>query len=156
MIGDTRQRFCGDCKMNVYNLSGMTKQEAENLIVNAEGRLCVRFFRRADGTVLTKDCPVGWAAVKRRVTRISAALASLLFGILAGIGMNAFFSREERQVMGSMVPANTRPLMGDIAEPTDYQPEVGKIAVQPKGTNGKDVMGEMVVPVTPVKITRNR
>jgi hypothetical protein len=24
MVGDNRQRFCGDCKLNVYNLSGMT------------------------------------------------------------------------------------------------------------------------------------
>ena len=22
MIGDNRKRFCGDCKLNVYNLSG--------------------------------------------------------------------------------------------------------------------------------------
>lgn len=61
MYGDERKRFCSECKLNVYNLSGMTRREAERLIVNAEGRLCVRFFRRADGTVLTKNCPVGWA-----------------------------------------------------------------------------------------------
>ena len=25
MIGNERSRHCGDCKLNVYNLSGMTK-----------------------------------------------------------------------------------------------------------------------------------
>ena len=53
MIGNNRQRHCGDCKLDVYNLSGMTKRDAENLIMNSEGRLCARFFRRADGTVTT-------------------------------------------------------------------------------------------------------
>ena len=50
MYGNDRMRFCGDCKLNVYNLSGMTRNEAENLIMNAEGRLCVRFSAsRRDG-----------------------------------------------------------------------------------------------------------
>ncbi|HMT07118.1 MAG TPA: hypothetical protein PKA82_03870, partial [Pyrinomonadaceae bacterium] len=64
MYGDDRKRFCGECKLNVYNLSGMTKDEAEALITNAEGRLCVRLYRREDGSVITQDCPVGWAKVK--------------------------------------------------------------------------------------------
>ena len=25
MVGNNRQRFCGQCKLNVYNLSGMTR-----------------------------------------------------------------------------------------------------------------------------------
>ena len=53
MAGDDRKRFCGDCKLHVYNLSGMTKYDAENLLRLSEGRLCVRYFQRADGTVLT-------------------------------------------------------------------------------------------------------
>ena len=64
MYGDDRKRFCGDCKLNVYNLSGMTREEAEGLIMRAEGRLCVRFYKRRDGTVITQDCPVGWERVK--------------------------------------------------------------------------------------------
>ena len=59
MVGDNRKRYCGECKLNVFNLSGMSKTEAENLIVNAEGRLCVRFYKRSDGSVITEDCPVG-------------------------------------------------------------------------------------------------
>ncbi len=58
MMGNERTRFCGECKLNVYNLSGMSQREAENLLLNSEGRLCVRFYKRADGTILTKYCPV--------------------------------------------------------------------------------------------------
>src|SRR4028118_735019 len=83
MIGNERQRFCGECKLNVYNLSGMTKAEAENLLLNSEGRLCVRYFKRADGTVLTKDCPIGWELIKQRASRLATAVVSLLFGILS-------------------------------------------------------------------------
>lgn len=88
MYGNDRKRFCGDCKLNVYNLSDMTRQEAENLLMNSEGRLCVRFFRRADGTVLTKDCPVGWQAIKTKVAR--TASASFAFGLAFLGGLFAF------------------------------------------------------------------
>lgn len=59
MDGDQRVRFCQQCKLNVYNLSEMTKKDAEDLILEKEGKLCVRFYKRLDGTVLTRDCPLG-------------------------------------------------------------------------------------------------
>lgn len=85
MIGDERKRFCSDCKLNVYNLSAMTRKEAENLLINSEGRLCVRFYRRADGTILTQNCPVGWAKVKQRVLQIATAAFSMCVSFLVGI-----------------------------------------------------------------------
>lgn len=85
MYGNERKRFCAECKLNVYNLSDMTRFEAENLLMNSEGRLCVRFFRRTDGTVLTKDCPVGWKAVRMRVSKTAAAVFSIIAGFLGGI-----------------------------------------------------------------------
>src|SRR5687767_12416440 len=78
MYGDERKRFCGDCKLNVFNLSGMTKYDAENLLMNSEGRICVRYFQRADGTILTADCPVGWAKVKQRLSVCTTAVFSLI------------------------------------------------------------------------------
>ncbi len=59
MSGDERVRFCGDCRKQVYNLSGMSADEAEALLREKEGDLCARLYRRADGTVLTTDCPEG-------------------------------------------------------------------------------------------------
>ena len=73
MSGDERVRHCGQCDLNVYNLSDMANADAEALIRTHEGRLCVRLYRREDGTVITADCPVGLRAAARRVFRKTAA-----------------------------------------------------------------------------------
>lgn len=102
MLGNERKRFCGDCKLNVYNLSGMTRDEAENLIMNAEGRLCVRFYKRADGSVITQDCPVGWAKVKQRTQVFVTAAASLIFSFLGAIGLQTAVSQSK--LLSSKLP----------------------------------------------------
>ncbi|HEX8140604.1 MAG TPA: hypothetical protein VF544_23760 [Pyrinomonadaceae bacterium] len=102
MIGDERARFCGQCQRNVYNLSGMTRREAEALIAGAEGRLCIRFYKRRDGTILTENCPVGLRALKRRLSRLASATLSALLSFLAGLGL--YTTLEQRQpafVMGA-------------------------------------------------------
>ncbi len=84
MEGDDTKRFCSECKLNVYNVSAMTSGEAIDLIQKAEGRLCVRFYRRGDGRVMTKDCPRGLAAVRLKFARTVALTAGLVvscFGI---------------------------------------------------------------------------
>lgn len=79
MEGEGRVRFCRLCSLNVYDISGMTRAEAEALVLKTEGRLCARLTRRADGTVLTKDCPVGLRAMRVRAARAAgAAFAALL------------------------------------------------------------------------------
>jgi hypothetical protein len=80
MEGDERSRFCTECKLNVYNLSDMTMAEAEDLIRSREGRLCVRYFQRADGRVMTRDCPKGVMAARLRLARAVALTAGLVFG----------------------------------------------------------------------------
>lgn len=85
MRGDERVRFCSRCSLNVYNLSAMTRREAERLVVANEGRLCVRFYRRKDGTILTRNCPVGLARLKRRVSRVASAAAAAALGLFAGV-----------------------------------------------------------------------
>ncbi len=87
MTGDDRVRFCDECKLQVYNIGEMTRAEAEALIAKTEGRLCARIYRRADGTVITRDCPVGLRAIRRRVTKSATAafvavmaLAATVFG----------------------------------------------------------------------------
>ena len=84
MVGDDRVRFCGQCRLNVYNLSEMTRADATRFMQNREGRTCIRFYRRADGTVLTRDCPVGLRAVRRRVARMAAAIVAVCGAMMAG------------------------------------------------------------------------
>lgn len=84
MEGDDRVRYCSLCKLNVYNVSSMTSAEAEELIRNTEGRLCARLRLRADGTVITRNCPVGLAAVRHR---LALAFAASLAIVTAGFAM---------------------------------------------------------------------
>jgi hypothetical protein len=39
MTGNDRVRFCSQCKLNVYNISAMTRSEAESFIANDEQAL---------------------------------------------------------------------------------------------------------------------
>ena len=81
MNGDDRVRFCHHCHLNVYNISALSRSETESLIASTEGRLCARLFRRADGTVLTKDCPVGLRALRRRVAKKTAAIFAAIVSL---------------------------------------------------------------------------
>jgi hypothetical protein len=85
MRGDARVRFCDSCSLNVYNISEMTRAAAEALIRNAEGRPCIRLYRRADGTVLTRDCPRGIRAVPWWLGRAGVWILSML-GLAAVAG----------------------------------------------------------------------
>jgi hypothetical protein len=100
MTGDEQSRFCDKCAKNVYNLSAMTTEQAESLIREKEGDLCVRYYQRADGTVLTADCPVG---VRRKRVRAVAFMAGL--GAAAGLGIHAYANQV---MMGEMDVAGTR------------------------------------------------
>ena len=82
MLGDDRVRHCCECNLNVYNLSEMTRAEAEELIRSREGRLCVRFYRRADGTILTQNCPRGLTVLIRRVSRVAAAVLGAAMSVV--------------------------------------------------------------------------
>jgi len=115
-------RFCGECKLNVYNLSGMSRQEAEDLVAGAEGRLCVRFYRRIDGTIITENCPVGWAMVKQRAKVYVTAAFSLLMTLLSGLFIASLFGRSNNIVEVGVLSVKptptptpkTVPLMGIV------------------------------------------
>ncbi len=113
MKGDQRVRFCGQCRLNVYNLSEMSREEAEAFVSQREGRMCVRFFRREDGTVLTKDCPVGLAALRQRFVRATAALCGILLTLATGTLFGG--------VIGRRLPGGIRPpaeTFADWIDPT--------------------------------------
>ena len=79
MAGDERVRYCPECKLNVYNFSEMSDADIENIVSHRNGRLCARFYQRSDGTMLTRNCPVGLRAIVRRVSGFaSAALAAVI------------------------------------------------------------------------------
>jgi hypothetical protein len=89
MVGDQRVRHCAECNLNVYNLSAMTERQIHELIAGSRGkRLCTRFYRRKDGTVLTHDCPWSLRALTRKVSRLAAAVLTAIMGITVAMARN--------------------------------------------------------------------
>ncbi len=105
MTGDEAVRFCGRCEKNVYNLSAMTRADAEALLAAKEGKLCVRFYQRADGTVLTADCPTG---VRRRRVKVAAAAGAVAALAVGAIG-TAFAHMGAPARMGDVQPVAVPP-----------------------------------------------
>lgn len=90
MHGNDRVRHCAQCDKNVYNLSGMTRVDAEDLVSRTEGDLCVRFYRRSDGTMLTEDCPIGVAGWRRQALLIGGLAAAFFFGSISLLTAGVF------------------------------------------------------------------
>jgi hypothetical protein len=146
MTGDERTRACGACNKNVYNLSTLTREEAEALILEKEGRLCVRYFQRKDGTILLKDCSIG-ITQKRKRRVLAVGIAALLGGgVFAafkltrpapGTGNSAFDLPASLEDVAMPMTQMTTELNeysevkgGMSAEPEAY-PRMGAVAVLP-------------------------
>ena len=97
MQGNDTARFCQTCAKNVYNLSAMTQLEAQSLIRDKEGKLCIRFFQREDGTLLTRDCPVGAAAQKQTPAFALWASVMSLVVVLGALGSPSFLASASAQ-----------------------------------------------------------
>jgi len=127
MTGDDQARHCGQCDRKVYNLSNMTRDEAESLISNSEGRLCVRYYVRKDGMVMTRDCGEPVPAPNKR--RLAFATLAATLPLIAGCN-----NEPELPLMGKL----------EMPEPVEKvetpQPMMGSIdypAIQPDKHPGK-------------------
>jgi hypothetical protein len=93
MEGTDQSRFCHQCQKNVYNFAKMSADEAQQLLVTREGRVCGRFYRRSDGTLLTADCPIG---MHRRVRKVAYAAILLLLGATSAVAFGSAPSSNRR------------------------------------------------------------
>ena len=139
MLGSEQVRFCGQCKLNVYNLSGMSRVEAEALIARTEGRLCVRFYRRRDGSIITKDCPVGLRAIQQRVSYLAKAIIATALTFMASVGLQSLIP-----VIPTFGP---RPLTGMLVQP---EPVVGVSPVLPR----EEIIGKVMIRKPPPRTHR--
>jgi hypothetical protein len=83
MNGDDRARMCDQCSLTVYNLEGLSKNEVFDLVGNDSERVCVRLRRRPDGTIITRDCPKGLAAYRRRIGKLASAAFAAILGLVS-------------------------------------------------------------------------
>src|ERR1041385_8191314 len=106
MHGDDYMRFCDSCEKHVYNLSLLTRAEANELILEKEGQLCVQLYRRFDGTVLTADCPKGLRAVKRQYLKTRAKFVAAVLAVAGVIGLS-LPSCQQPTVAGDLIADTT-------------------------------------------------
>lgn len=149
MQGDDRKRSCGGCSRNVYNLSSMTKNEAEAFLAENGTNHCVIFYRRQDGTVMTDDCPIALRKIRDRlrvVTRVAAGLVAFV------VSLPAAFAQ------GSNTPQINR---GDMRQPYPgeavFAHPAGGISIMPPRdvqTNVQKNVSVKVITVTEVDITK--
>lgn len=138
MRGDNRQRYCSECKLNVYNLSEMTQREAENLLFEKEGKMCVRLYKRSDGTVITQDCPVGLAKLKQNVSRFATATFGLIVGFFGGVWVfnqvsNVYKDELKKVTVESKEEISSEEKPEILLKPNElmekkYEPIVGRVA----------------------------
>lgn len=91
MVGDERERFCNQCSLNVYNLSSMTRDEAEEFLqLRNDGSVCLNYTADAKGKIITDDCPRplrsirdGFRPVLKVASSFVAAFGLFVTGALA-------------------------------------------------------------------------
>jgi hypothetical protein len=139
MTGEARVRHCARCDKDVFDLSAMTRGEAEALLARHGTRPCVRFFQRADGTVKTADCPTSrrrrWLVAASASGTLAATVAAALLSIAPMPHQQAvpILDRGEPGRFGPLVRMAVRPpwldpaaqrdtmVMGDYAGPTPLE-----------------------------------
>ncbi len=121
MTGDAKRRLCANCDKHVYNLAEMTQSEAETLVTSGQ-RVCLRLYRRPDGTVLTRECGRGM----RRRWRAQVMLAGMIVACLGFFGVRR----------ASAEPILNHAESGEIEEPPDLPFVMGDIELDPLGAVG--------------------
>jgi hypothetical protein len=123
MTGDDRIRHCAQCDLSVYNFAALSESEIKTLISAHEDKLCVRLYRRGDGTLITRDCPVGFQMKVHRVSRI------------AGVALSAAMTA---------VPATAQSLQSQYSGLVRIDDRSASIQIEVKDWNGAIVRNAVV------------
>lgn len=153
MLGDDRVRFCLSCEKNVFNLSSMNRDDAESLLQERIGNdLCIRFYQRADGTILTADCPTG--VKKKRRKKLALAVAGA--GAMAAAAATMFMKSTCTQgavAGGAMLQGEPTVMMGDVEAPPPVLPVMGSasphVVEPPPQPEGRWTAGAPLRPADP-------
>jgi hypothetical protein len=74
-------RHCATCDKSVYNLSLMTSDEANELIREKQGKLCVTLYQGFNGKVLTADAPIGFKTLRRKYLKTRSWIVCFALGL---------------------------------------------------------------------------
>jgi hypothetical protein len=120
MSGDEVRRFCGQCRLHVYDLSQMTRPQIHALFATTGGNFCKRVWRRPDGRVITRDCHRVVLAMRRRLRVVGAAVA----GLLALVGLFGCGERSASTGTKEQEATPTTPTASDVEKIPSPEPAV--------------------------------
>src|SRR3569623_2602417 len=121
MVGDDRVRACRGCDRPVFNLSEMPRAEAAAVLATRGLPPCVRFYRRAAGTVMTSACPSG--APRRRLAVLASSLAAT-----ATLAAAPAFADPARDG-AALPPAASGAISGKLVDAATQAPAIGATVV---------------------------
>jgi hypothetical protein len=91
MVGSERQRNCGGCSKTVFNISDMTRGEAEAFLLENGSSQCMRFYRRTDGTIMTDNCPRALRKIRDKcklAARIAVGLVAFMVSLPSALAQS--------------------------------------------------------------------
>src|SRR5262249_52164143 len=97
MAGTDQARHCAECNRQVYDLSKMTRRQAEHLIIITQGRFCARITRGPNGDVVTQEEP-GLHLITKHASPVATAVVSAAITVGSAAPALAGIHRQQTQV----------------------------------------------------------
>lgn len=131
MQGDDRKRLCSGCSRHVFNVSDMTRNEANQFLEENGTTQCMIFYRRQDGTIMTDNCPVGLRKLRDKAKAFAGAAAAAVAFVLSWT--SALAQSANDTASGAKKPARPFTQRGLVGEPTNPAPSGFKYHGNPAG-----------------------
>jgi hypothetical protein len=118
MTGDDRTRHCQGCEKNVFDVSQLSRDEAERLLERTNGDVCVRLTRRPDGSIVTRVSDPVAPVVPIRLRR-AGPVAVAAMGLMLGVSGAAYAQEPVENQPVADKPAVVAFSSKDEVTPTD-------------------------------------
>jgi hypothetical protein len=138
MVGSEQVRYCPECQRSVYNFSAMTTSEVEAIAAAREGRLCVRFYQAADGSMQIQNSPRGLHESIRRASLVAASAMSAL--LTFGPAMAVTPQQNQEPQLVQIKPAAAPPIL-QVVDPEGAVISGAKVSLTNE-SSGAVILGE--------------
>jgi hypothetical protein len=118
MVGNDQVRFCTHCNLNVHDLSSMRRREARLLVRRLGGSLCVRYYRRPDGSLRTLTPTTRFHQIGRRASKMAAGVFGAVLTLNAGAAaQNGPRAGADSQAATELIARKGASLIGAVYDP---------------------------------------
>lgn len=125
LVGDERRRFCSECSLHVHNAEELTRNEAQALVSEARGRVCMRVSYDPSGAPIFRDSAPAVASAAPRPA--SPGWARWALSAAAGL-------------LAACYGSTSTPASGDpaVSDPAQTATKMGKVC--------STVLGDVALP----------